>query len=412
MRLPNGVTHLPNRPTLCAIDQDAILCVVSAVSGNADYRINDRTFTGAIEPFLHGDWLNFHLRFPLAAGVMYSGAEHNGVPKLPNLTVVPNFAVTETHDSPDTAPPRFVFGCTMGHQHPEATQGPRVQEVYEFQSYGLVVVQTNCITPTIWLAKDGDKVAVPSGCHMTLYNLGDEHNPLITLDFADPTRNPSDKQLVGEFGPVLLSYYSDRDVVFTLNETYTGWPGNPLQVRLCRDQPGIQDRTVTVRRAGRLNLGAFLYEQLTRDPDTIADFARIGFRIRKAGEECVLDPLPAPIPPSGSRGSRLSVSRPLAEAMTEGNEAFRYFFPGGPSADSPSNDVEGFVNGEGQMFAERQQNIAPTKRLTDVMFLVEGAGEWVEKAYCCRSFKNVVFWTAFELVTQSPLRGEKEKRRG
>lgn len=380
MKLPKGVTHLPNQATLIAKDRDAVLRISTRVAGNAAYEVNDRVFATAIEPYLQGDWRTFHLRYPLAPGpVVYSGAEHKGNPKKPNLTVVPNLAVATKPDAHDLDPPRFVLGCTMGHEHPESS-GRRVQEVYEFQSYGVMVLATRAGPPEIWVARDGDKVAVPSGFYMTIYNLGGEYNPLITLDYADPVRNSSNKDDAKQFGPILLAWYNRGAVVFTLNETYAGWPVNPVWVSPGRTLPRLEDRTVTIPRAGRLDLGAFLYERLTQDPDTIADFSRLGFRIRRAMPECDLEPIPTPPPPSGPRGPKISVSRPLVDVTAPGGEAFAYFFPGA-TASPPAADSAAFVREEGQLFAERQRHVVPTKRLGNPMILVEGAGEWVEAAY-------------------------------
>src|SRR6185436_5221086 len=107
--------------------------------------------------------------------VLYSGAEHNGSPhksaehpssplgsfvKLPNITVLPNLS---TEESRGLARPYTLFGSTMGHYHPQAPTGPRVQEVYEFQSYGCLALDREEGHVELWVAQDGDKVAVPSG---------------------------------------------------------------------------------------------------------------------------------------------------------------------------------------------------------------------------------------------------------
>jgi len=81
------------------------------------YKINERIFETAVLPYLHGDWTNNGLfQVHMAPHtIVYSGAEHGGTPKLPNLTVVPNWPT----QGPDGAPaPYRVLGCTMGHRHP------------------------------------------------------------------------------------------------------------------------------------------------------------------------------------------------------------------------------------------------------------------------------------------------------
>src|SRR5262249_55633499 len=150
----------------------------------------------------------------------YSGAEHGSVepkdqpkPKLPNITVVPNVSTShartvalsldrrEARDEPSFGDFRMptgqevtLFGCTMGHWHEELSCPDRVQEIYEFQGYGaLVIDQPDSDEIELWVARDGDKVIVPQQCHMTLYNLDDSEHPLVTLDFANPRRNNSNK---------------------------------------------------------------------------------------------------------------------------------------------------------------------------------------------------------------------------
>lgn len=232
MKLPDGVFYRPRQEHLIAKNEQAAIRIETGASypANADYKINDRSFAQAIAPYLHGDWEDFDRLFrlnprrvvsmggkPQESPVIYSGAEHRGSSKLPNITVVPNLA---TQESRGLARPLTVFGCTMGHYHPGTLANYRTQEVYEFQSYGMLVLAREVGVVEVWVAQDGDKVAVPNGCHMTLYNLGDEDNPLVTLDFADPDRNPANKDLVGKYGPILLAYYDDFEVVFTLNRLY------------------------------------------------------------------------------------------------------------------------------------------------------------------------------------------------
>jgi hypothetical protein len=163
---------------------------------------------------------------PTAAysGALQSPAVNPPIRKLPNITVVPNLS---TRDGAT-----FVLGCTMGHFHTPERAGRRVMEVYEFQSYGLMILDDLGGHIDMWVLGDGDKVAVPGGCQATLYNLGDQDHPLVTLDFADPSNNPFDRRLAARIGPILLAYYNDVEVAFTLNLQHINNPFLEAGVRL------------------------------------------------------------------------------------------------------------------------------------------------------------------------------------
>src|SRR6266851_4306350 len=151
MKFPGGVFYRPRQERLVAKNEPAAIRIDTGVSypGNADYSINDRYFDQAIAPYLHSDWEDFDRLFRLNPrrvisiggsreySVIYSGGEHRGTPKLPNITVVPNLA---TKQSGCLARPWTVFGCTMGHYHPGTSSDYRTQEVYEFQSYGMLAL--------------------------------------------------------------------------------------------------------------------------------------------------------------------------------------------------------------------------------------------------------------------------------
>src|SRR6185503_3652476 len=171
-----------------------------------------------------------------------------------------------------------VFGCSMGHYHPKGQSDFRVQEVYEFQSYGLMVLDDGKANVEMWVAKDGDKVTVPNGCHMTLYNLGDRDNPLITLDYADPEQNPANKKLVSNCGPILLTYYNDLQVAFVLNKHYVNNEEYPCGVRLSKGLPDEQ-RFIKIVRSARLELGKLLYEELSHNYKLIGKFAQLGISV-------------------------------------------------------------------------------------------------------------------------------------
>ena len=164
-----GVGVFPFQPTLIAKDGPAFVRIdTRGHPGNRGYeKINERTFNKAVVPYLRGDWVDgLPFRLKTAPGaVAYSGAEHTGTPKQPNITVVPNWA---TQDDNGLSTPYMVMGCTMGHEHPPDPAGPRIQEIYEFLTPGLLVIDRADGQPEIWVAQSGDKMAVPDACHMTL----------------------------------------------------------------------------------------------------------------------------------------------------------------------------------------------------------------------------------------------------
>jgi hypothetical protein len=230
MKLPEGIFDRPRQEKLIDKDRWAIIRI-DAGSGryphNSAYKIRDRNFNDAIAPYLHGCWEEFdrYFRFNRERVIqvegqakkvdsIYSTAEHRGDPKHPNITVIPNLTTIEGRGLPK---PLRVFGTNMGHYHP--VESDRVQEVFEFQTYGAMLLDRELGEVELWVARDGDKVAVPTGCHMTLYKLGDLDFQLITLNFSDPDNNPSNKLLISRYGPIMLGYYDDFEVVFTINIT-------------------------------------------------------------------------------------------------------------------------------------------------------------------------------------------------
>jgi len=375
MNLPEGISNHPREQRLIASDAPAIIRIStgSRYPQNTDYSINDRPFTGAIAPYLHGDWDDFDRLFRLEQRcVVYSGAEHAGRPKLPNITVLPNLLTTVNQRS---LSPYVVLGCTMGHYHPEKPLGYRVQEVYEFQSSGMLVLDREDGQPELWVAREGDKVSVPNGCHMTLYNLGDEDQPLVTLDFANPACNDADKVLIEDNGPILLGYYDDCKVVFTLNRLYINSTVHRAGVRLPSPPKDLWEREVRIDRGARVELGRLLYEQLTQNPDVIGRFAQLGVTIRRATPEAILEPLS-----QGRRGPRLHFALPLVEATQEGTEAYRYFLPDSQQSLSIPSQVQSIARELSQIVTEKQRliELKPTSRLAVV---VEGGGDWVEQCY-------------------------------
>jgi len=391
LNLPEGVFYRPSQEHLIAKDQWATIWIKTETTGNEFYTIRDRTFEADIAPFLQGPWADFDRLFRLdpqrdiyrkrqaqRSAVVYSSAEHRGSPKKPNITVVPNLSTRAHHGLKQ----RWrVLGSTMGHYHLPIPSSYRVQEVYEFQSYGMLILDREVGEVEMWVAQAGDKVVVPNGCHMTLYNLGNEDNPLITLDFANPQENAANKKLVSKCGPILLVYYNAFEVVFVLNRFYINNPIHRAGVRVPGLSPEERDQRIRLARGVRLELGRFLYEELTNDHELIGKFARLGIRIRQCSSEAILAPLE-----TGS-SSGLYFCSPLVEAAKPRTDVYRYFFKGlvetGPIKSARKRRVVTRSAKENEPDKTPRPaialNLQPLNR--PLVIVVEGAGDWVEKAY-------------------------------
>jgi len=110
-----------------------------------------------------------------------------------------------------------IFGQTFGHHHDNENEG--MQEFYEFHGHGAMIIdKDNTGTVDVIVAKKGDKIAVPTHCNMTILNLGS--NPLMTLDYANPSNNRANKKLQERIGPLFCAYIDGNAVVFELNKKY------------------------------------------------------------------------------------------------------------------------------------------------------------------------------------------------
>lgn len=316
MNLPAGVRYDTGRERLLAKGKPAWIEIGEDAPGANHYVIKDRSFRQAVAPYLHGDWAEFDQRNKLSTeGVIYSGADYVGRPLLPNITVLPNLRLPEGVQERQPN----VFGCTMGHWHPREAGRERSQEVYEFQAYGLMALDREVGEIELWVMQDGDKVAVPSGCHMTLYNLGDREHPLVTLDFANPDRNPANKELIGMRGPVLLAYYNDAQAVFRLNRAYINPPEGKAGVRLDQPPRELKEAQIRIIRDAEQDLGSQLHQQLTQNAEVAAQSARLGIRLRIGSPETTLRAKSA----GGISSCRLA--DPLIQAVRPGSEGYRFF---------------------------------------------------------------------------------------
>jgi hypothetical protein len=172
------------------------------------YKINDRKPRDIEEIFMHLDKFSFPIKQLRGEEIVYSGAEHTGKPKLPNITFLPNI-----HYANGT-----LIGSTFGHQH---TQNPGdirlLQEIYEFQSYGGILLRKNNLVKLI-LLRPGEKVSVGTDENMTLFNFGER--ALLTEDYANPTMNSASKDLEKSIGPLMAIWETPYELTFRINPLY------------------------------------------------------------------------------------------------------------------------------------------------------------------------------------------------
>ena len=413
MNLPEGVTYNPgvSRP-LIAAEKEALITIDSdfrAYGSDVPYEVRDRDFEKDYKRLFSDDYRTFDRRYHLLSDriknqPVYSGAEHGSKDhtpncKLPNITVVPNVLTSHARTVSlqfddqgrdfrlPTGQEVTLFGCTMGHWH-ENTDSPHgVQEIYEFQGYGaLVIDDPRSDEVEFWVARDGDKVVVPQQCHMTLYNLDDTDHPLITLDFANPQNNFANKKLVEHVGPILMIYYTAHETVFVLNQHYINRGFERYMehdryshclatclsggVRL----PGpVRSREVRIPAGTRLGLGRQIYEMLTGNIDVIEQFLRMGIRVRKSSPDVRL--------------GGIWFGRPLA-ACAKPNQLIYHILLGGspsekiediPAANRVLHEGEKEWTGTGPRMLEPGRKTGERAKLA-IPIVVEGSGDWVEKA--------------------------------
>jgi hypothetical protein len=403
MNLPAGVFERPRESILIAKGVWGVIRIdidQARYPNNAAYKEPEvYEYDEALSPFLRGDWDDFDRLFKLYPGdwkklgakgekvdtcAVFSRAEHGADPvqgaRLPNIMVVPNLV---TKESRGLSNPLTVLGCTMGHYHPPHPVGSTTQEVVEFQSYGMLALDQGKGNVELWVARDGDKVSIPSGSYKTLYNLRDGDNHLITLDFsaaADPSAESSyalsKMEMARQCGPILLVYYDNFEVVFTLNRLYINSPDHSIGVRLPGQIKEKRGREVRVPRMARLDLGELLYEELTGNPDLVGRFAQLGIIIKKGSPEATLASVSPAIKPP------LYFYRPLTEAARKGSKVYRHFFPKAEKMSPPraarraSRDAPAR---EPAPPAHADDACRPLNRPLSVV--VEGSGDWVEKTY-------------------------------
>jgi len=258
----------------------------------------------------------------------------------------------------------------MGHYKAFEDDCRRGLEVYEFQSYGMLVLAKPNEGVEIWVARPGDKVTAPNGCWVTLYNLGDQDNPLITLSFSGREHNQRDTSLAATYGPILLAYYNDSEVVLRLNQLYIDDPHQIARFQLSDSM----DPEICIARRGRLDLDSFLYNELTHNPDVIGRLARLNVSIKHASSEAILGPL-------SSRGSQLYFSMPLVEATKQGGDVYCFFFPGAARAVPGQPVGNGIAAVEAELYRYKQKLIRLEPLDRPLVVVVEGTGDWVRDTY-------------------------------
>ncbi len=163
------------------------------------YKLNERKFSD-IKPLFSEDYRSLTF-FNSDNSIAYYGLESIRVPKLPNLTVISNLHAKQG----------AVFGSTMGHQHNGGSTDSRfAQEVYEFHGDGAILLRENGVVK-LHILEAGDKAIISPRENMTLFNLGKEE--LHLLDYADPARNPANKDLEKRIGPLLLISLCPQSVI-------------------------------------------------------------------------------------------------------------------------------------------------------------------------------------------------------
>jgi hypothetical protein len=171
-------------------------------------------------------------------------------------------------------------------------------------------------TPEIWVLRAGDKVAVPSACHMTLYSLGGSSQPLVTLDYANPANNKANKDLIGAHGPILLLYRTATETVFALNPQYLNSAHFKAGVRTQEVSARARAPEVRLPLGGSQASGASLYALLDPQGPWAPAFTRLGFRLRRATPQAVL---------AAANGRQVAISASLMEETQPGAAATRFF---------------------------------------------------------------------------------------
>ncbi len=170
------------------------------------YKVNERTF-GDLKGLFSEDYKR--VVFPYVdKDVVYSGAEHRGKPKLPNLTVLPNLRTLEGE---------IVCCSTLGHQHIQ-NDSRRFQEIYEFHGHAGLLLRSGG-EARLYLLRPCEKAVVGTQENMTIFNFG--KTDLTTIDYANPEINSANKDTEKALKTfVFAREVPGKGVVFCFNPAY------------------------------------------------------------------------------------------------------------------------------------------------------------------------------------------------
>ena len=169
-------------------------------TNSKDFRRNIRSI-GEVHKYGGGFYeriINEKKRFLECVIDAYEGSEHYGKNgcKIPNMTRIWNLPFNSGG---------FLYGSSLGHVHPK--RDFHTQEIYEFFGHGGMMIASGK-EAKLYICEEGDKVAVPSDCMMTILNFS--ANELLTLDLANPAENESSKDILlkDRRGPMIALYHT------------------------------------------------------------------------------------------------------------------------------------------------------------------------------------------------------------
>jgi len=268
------------------------------------YKVNNRRYD-SIKDIVEAstDYSKFQFNAAKDNSVVYSGAEHSPddlSSKLPNLTWLPN--LESEHDI-------LVMGCTMGH-HQDMLGPKRMQELYEFQGYGVMVIDNdNEPTVDLIIASPKDKVMVPNQCHMTIYNLGS--SPLLTSDFANPSSaspnyNAANKDMqkksTGGIGPIMAIYRHQNMITVAFNAAYL----NSTNEQAIRYGSGVKKAGISDNELTLTFVACFDRELYQALQDSKNWFQNIGVNVKPASKAIEL---------GAGKGEKLTTTESLVSLL-------------------------------------------------------------------------------------------------
>ena len=139
----------------------------------------------------------------------YEGFEHspqNLSLKRPNMTKIWNLPFNSGG---------FLYGSSLGHVHPKSDF--EVQEIYEFHSYGGMLISSDGLN-RLYVCRPCDKVVVPADCTMTILNFF--YGVMKSIDMANPLENKSSKEIIEQKGPMIAFYHTGKNAEANHYEPY------------------------------------------------------------------------------------------------------------------------------------------------------------------------------------------------